>query len=111
MKKMKFYLLAFSMVFANFAFAGNGESKSDNDPVTISNETEIDAATQARINELTNRLDELKAIDKSELERSEKKELRKEVVEIKKELKEQRGAGIYISGGALLVIIILLIIL
>ena len=59
---------------------------------------------------MTERLQEIKVIDKSSLTKSEKKELRKEVVEIKKEMKVISG-GVYVSIGALLLILILLIIL
>ena len=61
-------------------------------------------------NVLISRLDEIKAMDKSNLTSPEKKALRKEVREIKNELKRNSG-GIYISVGALLIVIILLILL
>ena len=60
--------------------------------------------------QLTKRLHELHSIDRSELSRKEKRNLRKERKEINKELKAASG-GVYISVGALLLIIILLIIL
>jgi hypothetical protein len=63
---------------------------------------------QAKI--LLNRLDEIKAMDKSNLTSSEKKQLRKEVRSIKKDLKEL-GGGVYISVGAIIIILLLLIIL
>jgi hypothetical protein len=51
-------------------------------------------------------------MDKSSLNKAEKKELRKEVKEIQKELKEQRiGRGVYISGAAIIIAIILLLVL
>jgi len=59
---------------------------------------------------LTTRLYEIKAIDKSKLNSSEKKQLRKEVRSIKKELKELNG-GVYLSVGAVIIIVLLLIIL
>ena len=46
----------------------------------------------------------------SKLKSSDKKELRKEARSIKRELKDISG-GVYISAGALIVILILLIIL
>jgi hypothetical protein len=49
-------------------------------------------------------------MDKSELSSVEKKELRKEVRTIKKELKAT-GNGVYLSIGAILIIILLLILL
>lgn len=57
------------------------------------------------------RLNEINAMDKSNLKSSEKKNLRKEVRSIKHQLNELGGGGVYISVGALIIIIILLIVL
>ncbi len=59
---------------------------------------------------LTNRLEEINTMDKSGLKTSEKRALRMEVRTIKKELAANSG-GVYLSVGALLLIIILLIVL
>lgn len=59
---------------------------------------------------LLSRLEEIKAIDKTELTSSEKKELRKEVKSIKKELKTM-NQGVYLSVGAIIIIVLLLILL
>lgn len=64
----------------------------------------------ADVSQLLTRLDEINAMDKTVLNRSEKKELRKEVRAIKAELKEKRH-GVYVSIGAFIIIILLLIIL
>ena len=56
------------------------------------------------------RLTEIKEMDKSNLNSSEKKSLRKEVRSINRELKTMNG-GIYMSVGAIIIIILLLIIL
>jgi hypothetical protein len=56
------------------------------------------------------RLDEIKAMDFSDLSSKERKELRKEVRAIKSELREL-GSGIYISVGAAIIIILLLILI
>jgi hypothetical protein len=58
---------------------------------------------------LIERLDEIKEMDKSELNRAEKKELRKEVREIKQEINGNRG--VFISVGSLVLIALLLILL
>ena len=65
---------------------------------------------EARISFLNERLDEIKALDKSKLTKIERKNLRKEVREIKKEL-AVAGGGIYLSVGALVLIGLLLILL
>jgi hypothetical protein len=59
---------------------------------------------------LTKRLEEIKNIDVSELNRNEKKELRKEVKTIEKQLKQNNG-GVYLSVGAIIIVVLLLIIL
>lgn len=56
------------------------------------------------------RLDEINAMDKSNLSSKERKHLRKEVRSIKKELREL-GRGVYLSVGAIIIIILLLILL
>jgi hypothetical protein len=63
----------------------------------------------AEANVLLNRLSEIKAMDKSNLTAPEKKELRKEVRSIREQLKDI-GGGVYISAGAIILILILLII-
>jgi hypothetical protein len=57
------------------------------------------------------RLEEIKEMDKSELTSVEKRELRKEVRTLKSDLKTL-GGGIYISvGGAILIVLILILLL
>ena len=60
-------------------------------------------------NRLTNRLLEIKAMDKSSLTAPEKRALRNEVKEIKRV--QSRSGGVYLSVGAVIIIILLLIIL
>jgi hypothetical protein len=68
------------------------------------------APESARAAKLLNRLKEIDAADKSGMNASEKKHMRKEVRAIKKELKEL-GGGVYLSVGAVIIIILLLILL
>ncbi len=56
------------------------------------------------------RLNEIKAMDKSHLTKLEKKELRNETRSLKTKMKDI-GGGVYLSGGAIIIIIILLILL
>ncbi|MFT4831291.1 MAG: hypothetical protein ACI815_000936 [Psychroserpens sp.] len=80
-----------------------------NEPATelMSTSTADNAAIAKR---LLARLDEIKSMDKSNLTRLEKKELRIEVRETKAELKSMNG-GVYLSVGAIIIIILLLILL
>jgi hypothetical protein len=63
-----------------------------------------------RAQQLIQRLEVINAMDKSEMTRLEKKSLRKEVRDIKKEMKTISG-GVYLSVGAIIIIILLLILL
>ena len=66
--------------------------------------------SESSTRKLLDRLDEINTMDKSKLTPFEKKQLRKEVRATKKEIK-QIGGGVYISAGAIILILILLIIL
>ena len=76
------------------------------DPVTANKPVTEDPRAQ----QLVQRLEQIRDMDKSGLTRSEKKDLRKEVKEIKKEMKTIKG-GVYLSIGAIIIIILLLILL
>lgn len=66
---------------------------------------------QTEVNQLTNRLKEIHTAAKGELSTGEKALLRKEVLAIKQRLADPLGGGVYISAGALILIVILLIII
>lgn len=104
MKKVTFYLMIMVLslgVIPTQLFAA------EKNPTAISN-TPKEVPAEVKI--MLNRLDEIKAMDKSSLNSSEKKELRKEVRAIKAELKSS-GNGVYLSIGAIIIIILLLILL
>lgn len=65
---------------------------------------------KAEVQRLQNRLEEIKAIDKTKLSKEEKKALRGEVKQIKKEMKAISG-GVYLSVGAIILIALLIILL
>lgn len=68
--------------------------------------TEVPKDVRAR--QIETRLVEIRNMDKTNLNSSEKKELRKEVKDLRK---ESRKSGIYLSVGAIIIIILLLILL
>ena len=104
MKKLSFYLMV--MLLSLGAFPTTMFAAEKNVAAVTAEPKEIPAEVQTMLN----RLDEIKAMDKSSLQSSEKKELRKEVREIKKELKAS-GNGVYFSVGAIIIVILLLILL
>jgi hypothetical protein len=67
-------------------------------------------AEDPRAQQLLQRLDEIKDMDRSNLSGTERKSLKKEVKGIRKELKQIKG-GVYLSVGAILIIILVLILI
>lgn len=65
---------------------------------------------QMRVEEISRRVEEIKSMDRSELTRQDRKDLRNELLEMKKEAKAMNG-GVYLSVGAIIIIILLLILI
>lgn len=78
-----------------------------NDTIPSSTKIQMDKIIADKMIE---RLEEIKNLDKSNLTRVEKKELREEVKGIKKGLRAS-GNGLYLSVGAIIIIVLLLILL
>jgi hypothetical protein len=104
MKKLSFYLMVLLLSLGTFPTTVFAAEK--NVAAVKSDPKEI----PAEVKTMLNRLDEIKAMDKSSLVSSEKKKLRKEVREIKSQLRSS-GNGVYLSVGAIIIIILLLILL
>ncbi|MHB1178415.1 MAG: OmpH/Skp family outer membrane protein [Daejeonella sp.] len=65
---------------------------------------------KARFAQITSRVQEIKSMDRSELSSEERKALRNELQNMKKEAKAMSG-GVYLSIGAIIIIILLLILI
>lgn len=100
MKKTSLYLMIMILSLSAFTTI----SASEKNPIKTNTEIPSD------IKVMLNRLEEIKDMDTSEMERSEKKALRIEVREIKSEIRSS-GNGIYISAGAIIIILLLIILL
>jgi hypothetical protein len=72
--------------------------------------TEIVTPESIAAAKMIERLEEIKAMDKSDMTRIEKKTLRKEVRAINKSLRTTNN-GVYLSVGAIIIVILLLILL
>jgi len=105
MKKLTLSLLTVMFLLALAPMQLKAEPVEDSSPKTSK---EVVMSEEAVI--LLARLDEIKAMKFSDLSSAERKELRKEVRTIKSELREL-GSGIYISVGAAIIIILLLILI
>lgn len=100
MKKTRLYLMVLMVSLGTISLANASESTVT--PPT----TEI----PAEVTVMLNRLEEIKDMDKSALTRMEKKDLRKEVRAIKTEIRSS-GNGLYISAGAIIIILLILLLI
>lgn len=104
MKKLPIYLM---MTVLSLSVLPTQLSAKEKNPTEIAaNPKEL--SPEVKI--MMNRLEEIKAMDKSSMTRVEKKELRKEVRAIKANL-QASGKGVYLSVGAIIIVVLLLILL
>jgi hypothetical protein len=104
MKKMKKTIFCIMAIILSLTFV----PLQAKDTLKPSSSVEASKTSEVKIIEL--RLNEINSMDKSKLNTSEKKELRKEVKADQRRLRHDGGV-LYISSGALILIIILLVIL
>ncbi|MBN3581645.1 hypothetical protein JYB64_04550 [Algoriphagus aestuarii] len=100
-------LLAIFALFLSVQFVQAAPAV-DNDPKK--EKTELTEAQKRRAAEMQARLDEIKAMDFKSMTKEEKKEVRNELKDMRVEAKAA-GNGIYISVGAIIIILLLIIIL
>jgi hypothetical protein len=106
MRKLKVCILAAFMLFA--VIPAQLSAATGATPAAMA-KTELVEAEAA--NALIARLEAINAMDKTSMNSTEKRALRKEVRSIKKELKAINSGGVYLSVGAIIIIVLLLIIL
>jgi uncharacterized protein YfkK (UPF0435 family) len=98
-------------LFIAFAIPSSSGAMNNTATVNVSVRDSLeDANTVARI---TTRVYEIQAMDKTNLSPSEKKSLRKELKELKKQANAVSSSnhGVYLSIGAIIIIILLLILI
>lgn len=102
MKKLIYIAFSFIMLLStvNIAQAADGKETK-----------ELTTEQKIQVEQITRRVEEIQKMDKSNLTREEKKELRNELTTMKNQARAISNGGIYLSLTALLVIIILLLIL
>lgn len=104
MKKITFYLMMMVLSLSIFSFAiSASEKKSGVVAIKIKE-------MPAEVKVMFTRLEEIRAMDRSTMNYSEKKALRKEVRNIKTDLKSSNNE-VYFSVGAIIIIILLLILI
>jgi len=108
MKNLLQLIFAFGlMVFMQPTLSAQLSASVDPVPSAVE-DTKVSQEEQAKI--LNARLLEIKDMDKSNMTSLQKKELKKEVRAIERELKLNNG-GVYLSVGAIIIIILLLILI
>ena len=106
MKNIKKAIFIIAIILSNFSINNlNAKSLNETAPLT---QTEISAKQNSSI--LINRINEINAMDKSKLSKKEKTQLKSELKRMKAQVNNTRN-GIYISTGAVLLIILIIILL
>src|SRR5262245_36954665 len=82
---------------------------SANDNTNPKTTTRIEAPLPPEVQQMVNRVEEIRTMDFSALSRDQRKDLKKELRAIKQEFKAIQG--IYLSVGAIIIIILLLILI
>lgn len=102
---MKKIIYSLALIFT-LSISANTVSASEKNKA----KTEMTAEQKVQLEKIVNRVDQIKSMDKSHLSRAEKKELRKELRELKSQARAI-GGGVYLSVGAIIIIILLLILI
>ena len=103
MKKTIFLVLAMVFVLSSsIAFASKKDRTADSEKLAVPVKTE-NKLSDEEITRLTNRIEEIRKMDKSDLTAEEKSELKSELKEMKKDVKKS-GGTIYIGGASLILI-------
>ncbi len=110
MKKI-FYTLSLSAALmlgtaVNHVHAAEAITESATKETTMS-----EAEKEAAIAKMKLRVEEIKAMDKSTLSKSERKALRKELRDMNKEARALGAGGVYLSVAAIVIIILVLILI
>jgi hypothetical protein len=104
MKKSIFFgLLMIFTMGTTMTFAAKNDMKAT--PVATENKLSTE-----EVNRLKTRVEEIRSMDKSEMTVTEKRELRKELKSTKENVRKS-GEIIYISGGTILLIILIIILI
>ena len=97
--KTRIQLLAFTLLFSCFAMSAQAT------------ETTTRAQSEARVMQIKQRVDEIRSANLAGLSRLQRKEIKHELKDMNKELRQMDPVIVYISAGGLILIIILLILL
>ncbi|KLT65107.1 hypothetical protein [Pedobacter sp. BMA] len=103
---MKRFIYTLALIFA-LGISFNSVQAADK---PAKNPSELTAEQTVQLEKIKDRVEEIKAMDKSNLTSAERKALRKELKEMKNQARALSG-GVYLSVGAIIIIILLLILI
>lgn len=103
MKKIS-YFLSIILLFTALVPAMANRAEKDKEKL------EVTAEKEARLNEIDRRVEEIKAMDFSEMSKNELREVKAELKDLNREAKQASG-GVYLSAGAIIIILLVLILL
>ncbi len=75
------------------------------------NDKALTASQQVKLEQITNRVEQIRDMDKSSLNRQEKRALRSELRQMKSEANAIGNGGIYLSVTAIIIILLVLILI
>lgn len=101
-------LFALVVLFASTQFLMASPINEVNSNDSKKNKTELTEAQKEKLAEIQARVDEIKGMDFREMSKEERKDIRNELKEMKEEAK-RAGGGVYISVGAIIIILLILI--
>ncbi len=104
MKKSFYLLLLLILVNFSAAFALENEK-------FVGDRSAVSTYEKDRIQQIESRILEIKSMDKSKLSSQERKALRKEIQQMRKEMKGFTSGGVYLSVAAIIIIILVLILI
>jgi len=108
MKKKIFYFVV-SLLFT--LSITSGHASSDTKAIKEKFEGMTDTQKEERITQIQQRIEEIKAMDKSTLTKIERKDLRHELRDMNKEARAARGRTTIVIGGLVIIILLLILIL
>jgi hypothetical protein len=106
MKKLQHLIFVMLLLTCSLGYASGADKTPVKEPVTS-----LTVQQQLRLQVISRRLTEIKAIDKSKLSRADKKALKVELRGLKKEARGMAAGGVFLTVGSLLAVIVLLILL
>ncbi len=101
MKKLIYVALSFFLLIGSVNVAS----------ATVKKDQPLTEQQQAQLKTLTNRVEEIRNMERSNLTREQKNQLRTELRDMKKQANAISNGGIYLSITAILVIILILLLL